>query len=1559
MKRLFLCFTLIVFSYFSIVSNANASSLGLGGKVDGFYDPVAGPSVHDFTAYSGDEIVLNFTDSLSNLTAGNMTIKTPSGVILREDVSGLNIFTATESGNYTIEVGNANAQFTYTLSYANPTYAYGFTLMSGYSEFSGEIDKGNLETRNFYGISGSRAYFGLTGPAQIRLYYPDGNILTTVNQRGVINLPESGTYRIVIVPRNLLSTPTSEFNFYYASSKSANENGLLVENSTKVNNFSKNDIDSYTININAGNGVKLSNTGNTGRAMWLYNPQGIVEEFGYNKITKNNLTQSGIYTLIMRSRYTGHVGDYSISYEPIINSIPNTSSPINENYSALQECNSANQFVGNPINFAAGFKVQREMDYQNGKLNLIRTYRSDANWLNDKFGAFWFNHYYRELTFPSSSEVELIDKRSTVLEFIKNGSDWEIIDSDYPAELIEIYDNATLTGYKVITVDDAQEFYNLNGLLTRIEYRAGQALDFEYNGSNSLITVTDERGLELNFNYISGNISSVTTPDGSYIYNYDSNNNLISVTKPDNEIITYHYEDSNFVNALTGITDENGNRISTFGYDNSGRANSTSYAGGINDYSITYNSDGSVTTTNPLGKDTTYHFETILGVNRIVEVEGHASANCAAANKYYTYDSNGWLETTTDWEGNLTSYLYDNGKLLSKTIGYGSDAEKTISYQYDHGYDFRLPSSILENGKTENITYDSSGRILSRTVVDNSSIESRSTTYTYHTDIVDSNGNTILGKIATVTDPKGNITSYDYDSNYRLIKVTNALGHETETTSFDSAGRALTIEDSNNVVTTLTYDVLGRLLTSSKSGSITSYTYNDVGNIETVTLPNNVTMTYGYDIAHRLTNITDGQGNSITYTLDAASNTTSTSYKDPNNILHYSHSQVYDELSRIIESTDANSNTTSYAYDLNSNMTNITDGNYNQTAYDFDALNRLVEETDALYGVTSYSINELDQTEGVTDPRLNTTSYSYNAFGDVIQEISPDRGTVTYTHDANGNILTRTDARNVTITYSYDALDRITNVSYSDSSLNQTFTYDSPTGCGYSIGKLCERTDAGGTVNYSYDALGRLDTVTETRGSLSFVTSYNYDAAGVLTGITLPSGRNINYTINSIGQVSDVNADINSSSSTLASSITYLPFGGLETLTYGNSVILTNSYNTAYELTSKQHGSLFYSNYTYDNAGNITATSFDSYGFDALYRLTTENSDSYTYDAIGNRLSDPSFSYTYPSTSSILTDIGANPITSDAAGNITEDITREYTYDDAGHISSIDISSTTVGTYIYDANNQRVTKTTPSDTIHYVYGLDGLLYGEYDATGNLIREYVYLNGEPLAQIDNISSSDVITYLHTDHLGTPRIGSNASGVNVWAWDSDAFGNGTPSGTATVTLRFAGQYFDSESNLHYNWNRYYDPETGRYISSDPIGLDGGLNTFAYVGVNPVMYTDPEGLSADYWSEGFAYGCRNGVYGCSNSNVIPCTYCTDEYYECTGGFIDRSLDAGSCGVCALSRGSHKQSCAECVLRGVKEAACRAAHCGSSEKKYSWEDCKPPKDNVDEKVCYPEEEF
>ncbi len=144
--------------------------------------------------------------------------------------------------------------------------------------------------------------------------------------------------------------------------------------------------------------------------------------------------------------------------------------------------------------------------------------------------------------------------------------------------------------------------------------------------------------------------------------------------------------------------------------------------------------------------------------------------------------------------------------------------------------------------------------------------------------------------------------------------------------------------------------------------------------------------------------------------------------------------------------------------------------------------------------------------------------------------------------------------------------------------------------------------------------------------------------------------------------------------------------------------------------------------------------------------------------------------------------------------------------------------------------------------------------------GRVTADAIKLVYIPAATVPTTQTN--VYYIHNDHLGTPRAMTDATKKVVWRWDSDPFGataaNEDPDGDSikvTMNLRFPGQYFDAESGLHFNWNRYYDPPSGRYITSDPIGLAGGLNTFGYVYGNPIGYVDPEGL-AGWWRNKVIY-------------------------------------------------------------------------------------------------------
>jgi len=195
------------------------------------------------------------------------------------------------------------------------------------------------------------------------------------------------------------------------------------------------------------------------------------------------------------------------------------------------------------------------------------------------------------------------------------------------------------------------------------------------------------------------------------------------------------------------------------------------------------------------------------------------------------------------------------------------------------------------------------------------------------------------------------------------------------------------------------------------------------------------------------------------------------------------------------------------------------------------------------------------------------------------------------------------------------------------------------------------------------------------------------------------------------------------------------------------------------------------------------------------------------------------------------------------------------------------------GVFGYNAFGERVKKQVGANTSQFVYDEDGHVLGEYDAA-NLVSEYVWLGDVPVAVIKpnastqgGIAAGSAKVYLiQPDHLDTPRVILNAANQVVWRWDSAPFGdtnaNEEPTGSLAAfqfNLRFPGQQFDLESASHYNYFRDYESATGRYLQSDPIGLEGGLNTYTYVVSSPLINFDKTGE----------------VHGNSNNAPGPCVF------------------------------------------------------------------------------------
>ena len=519
-----------------------------------------------------------------------------------------------------------------------------------------------------------------------------------------------------------------------------------------------------------------------------------------------------------------------------------------------------------------------------------------------------------------------------------------------------------------------------------------------------------------------------------------------------------------------------------------------------------------------------------------------------------------------------------------------------------------------------------------------------------------------------------------------------------------------------------------------------------------------------------------------------------------------------------------------------------------------------MRSTDPLGQDTTHAYDARDNLTAVTDANALVTRYVYDGLDNRSEAHSPNTGTTTFTHDAAGNRLTRTDARGLTTSYRYDALNRLTSIQYPTAALNIRFSYDQGVN---GKGRLTGMSDAGGTTRYRYDARGNLSAETRTLLGRPYHFLYGYDAADNPIHLTYPSGRTVTYTRNALGQVTQVQTT-QGATQTLASAIAYLPFGPLSSLTFGNGLVMNRSFDRDYRLSEQAAGPAQHLAFTFDDADNLTAITdlidparSQGFGYDALDRLTRANgpygSLGYNYDAVGNRTSElrdaTTSTYRYPAASQRLSTIhgGATArFAYDANGNTTSINADTFVYDDTNRLRQATVAGETT-TFTYNGRGERVIKAAPGGTTLFHFDPDGRLIAESDAAGATIREYVYLQGQRLALIE----AGGTYFLHTDHLDTPQAITDASQRVVWRADYEPFGAVTPEedpdaneDPLTLNLRFAGQYYDQETGLHYNYFRDYDPSTGRYLQSDPIGLAGGLNTYAYVDANPIRYVDPTG-------------------------------------------------------------------------------------------------------------------
>lgn len=550
--------------------------------------------------------------------------------------------------------------------------------------------------------------------------------------------------------------------------------------------------------------------------------------------------------------------------------------------------------------------------------------------------------------------------------------------------------------------------------------------------------------------------------------------------------------------------------------------------------------------------------------------------------------------------------------------------------------------------------------------------------------------------------------------------------------------------------------------------------------------------------------------------------------------------------------------TTQFTYDSGSRIASAQTGVGATTTYGYDGLGNLVNEQWPGGASLQYGHRPAGGLSQVVDPRGVTTQYSLDGFGQATKVQSPDGGTESRTFDEAGNLKTRTFGTGAVQSFSYDAENRLTSVNSGDAQTN--FQYDTaPNG----VGRLASMQDNSGQTAWAYDVHGnvvsRSQSISGAAGAFNL--AYSYDA-GRVTSITYPSGHVVSYTYDA-SRVTSIKVD----GQTVISNVQHQPFGPATSWQMGAIGTYSRSFDTAGRIASHTHES-GQRQLTWDEANRLTSIqnpdgSTWTFGYDALNRLTSANqgalgSHGYGLDWVGNRtsLTENGSNYAFG------VDSGSNRLTSaatpsqtysyqyDGAGRIIGDGVRTFSWTNAGLLASA-TNGTGGGSYLYNGFEQRVKKTTAQGSRYFVYAEDGLsLLGEYEqaanGTASALNEIVYLDSIPVA----VLHAGAVNFIQVDHLETPRTIKNTAGAVVWRWESDAFGAGEPNQNPSglflfeFNSRFPGQQADTETGLYYNSARYYEPSTGRYVSSDPAGLVGGANGYAYATQSPTSAIDPTG-------------------------------------------------------------------------------------------------------------------
>lgn len=1081
---------------------------------------------------------------------------------------------------------------------------------------------------------------------------------------------------------------------------------------------------------------------------------------------------------------------------------------------------------GEPINVTNGNMYIQQTDYRAGGLSgleIMRTYNS-KNQFAGLFGYGWSSILDESVVVYGTDllRLNLPDGRAV---YLARPTGSNIYTAKQPlnfyGQVVKNVDNTYTLTFK----DGRVHQFNTNGRLVSFADRNGNVTTLTLNGSGNPTMLTDPAGRTLTFTYDAqtkiGTMSDSVGTIATYVHAFLGR--LTSVTYADGSkyVFTDTFSGNNVY--LTTVKDALNNVLESHTYDAQGRALTSERAGnGTNRYTFTYVSATETDVTDALNRVSKYFFDTSTGRNVVTRIEGSCACGSSQVSQW-TYDDQLNVTSQTDGLNHTTTFSYDaSGNRLTQT-----NATGTVTYTYNSLGQILTMTDQMSG--TWTYTYDAHGNLLTAKDTLNNT-----TTLTYNA----------KGQLLTVTDPRNNTTTLTYHAtNGDLIRHTDTLNNQSDMAR-DARGRLMSTTNALSQVTSYEYDLAGRLKKIIyPDTNFVLVTYDLAGRRTKIKDPRGYETTFAYDAAYRLTSVTNADNKTTSYVYDAMSNLTSVT-----DALSRTTNYTYDDFDRLTKvkypepSAGAGRPEENYTYDFGGNLLTKTDQVSGVTTFTYDSADRLSTTVDAAQKTTTFEYNARSLMTAVVDPISQRYEFTYDALGRRTQD-KKGTATMSYGYDAAGNRNQRTDFNGAITNYTYDALNRLTTISYPDTT-SATYGYDV-------LSRMTTATNAAGAVTIAYDNRGRVSSVTDVFGQ---VVSYGYDASSNRTQLSLNAASSATYqydVINRLTQLTD-NASLNTTFS-------YDATDKLTSRTLPNGVVSTYQYDALNRLTRLKHvkgantlADFQYQLNTLNNISQITdGAGAHNYSYDALYRLTGathpagQTNESYTYDDVGNRTaSSQGSSYTYQSFNRLVGANGAsfgydtngNQVSkTDASGTWT------YTWDYENRLKQASLSGGVTVNYTYDALGRRVQRTSStSGTAKFVYdGLD--VIRDLDGSGATVADYLNAPG-----IDNKlrqSVSGTASYFLGDHLGSTRALADASGNVSSSLTYDSFGATT---SAATRYTFTGREQDDDVGLIYFRARWYDPAQGRFISEDPIGFNGGMNWYAYVNNSPLNAIDPYGLA-----------------------------------------------------------------------------------------------------------------